>query len=61
MKTDEEYKTEQTALMCLLGGMAMHALLTRHGSKLDPEVVAVESVEYAGELLDRIEDYLREL
>ena len=51
---------EDKALMTLLSGMAMHALLTRHGAKLDPDVVAIESVDYAeGELLQHVEDYLR--
>ncbi len=59
MKTLDEYESEQKALMTLLSGMAMHALLTRHGSKLDPDVVAIESVDYAGELLQHVEDYLR--
>ena len=51
---------EDKALMTLLSGMAMHALLTRHGAKLVPDVVAIESVDYAGELLQRVEDYLND-
>ncbi len=51
-------KDEDKALMTILSGMAMHALITRHGSKLDPDVVAIESVDYAGELLQHVEEYL---
>jgi hypothetical protein len=50
---------EDKALITILSGLAMHALITRHGSKLDPDVVAIESVDYAGELLQHVEDYLR--
>ena len=49
---------EDKALITILSGMAMHALITRHGSKLDPDVVAIESVDYAGELLQHVEEYL---
>lgn len=52
--------SDDKAVITLLSGLAMHALLTRHGTQYEPDVVAIDAVAYAEELLQHIEEQMND-
>ena len=52
---------DDKALLTVLSGLAMHAVIGRGNARPDPENVAQESLDYAIELLNALENHFESL
>lgn len=52
---------DERALLTALSGLAMHAIIGRSKTKPDPETVAHDSLSYAIELFNALENHFEDV
>ena len=52
---------DERALLTALSGLAMHAIIGRSKTKPDPETVAHDSLSYAIELFNALDNHFEDL